>query len=72
MQLNELGLTSVQLKALEKKKITSVEALLRRPPFHYYDFSKTYPLDLSNKDTASMIEKTRPFAILGECVYFEI
>lgn len=72
MQLNELGLTSVQLKSLEKKKITSVEALLRRPPLHYYDFSKTYPLDLSNNDTASMIEKKRPFAILGECVYFEI
>ena len=72
MELEELKLSPIQLKALEKKKIVSVEALLRRPPLHYYDFSKTYPLDIHNSDVKGFVEAGRPFAILGECVYFSI
>lgn len=70
MELSELNLTPIQLKALEKKKIISVEALLRKPPLHYYDFSKTYKLSISDPDTATMLNNERPFAICGECVYF--
>lgn len=72
MELQELGLSDIQLKALEKKKIVSVEALLRKPPLHYYDFSKTYPLTLGSSETRELLEKNRPFAIAGECVYFDI
>lgn len=72
MELQELGLSDIQIKALEKKKVTSVEALLRRPPLHYYDFSKTYPLDLSNEGTKEMIEKNRPFAVYGKCVSYNV
>ena len=70
MELQELGLSDIQMRALEKKKVVSVEALLRRPPLHYYDFSKTYPLSLKNPETAEMLEKNRPFAVSGECIRF--
>lgn len=72
MELQEIGLSDIQMKSLEKKKIMSVEALLRKPPLHYYNFSKTYSLTLSDHDVSEMIEKKRPFAIAGECVYFGI
>ena len=68
MELQELGLSDIQIEALRKKKVVSVEALLRRPPLHYYDFSKTYPLTMENAETKDMLEKNRPFAIYGTCV----
>ena len=72
MELKDLGLTDAQVKALEKKKVVSVEALLRRSPLHYYDFSKTYALSLDDKDTAMMLEKGRPFAIKGKCTSYSM
>lgn len=68
MELQELGLSDIQISALERKKVVSVEALLRRPPLHYYDFSKTYPLSIGDESTKEMLEKNRPFAIYGTCV----
>lgn len=68
MKLIDLGITEGQLKSLEKKKVVSVEALLRRPPLHYYDFTKTYPLDLKDPEVLLMLEKNRPFAVSGECI----
>ncbi len=72
MQLEELNLSATQITALKKKKIVSAEALLRKEPLHYYDFSKTYPLTLSNEGTKEMIEKNRPFAIIGTCVLYSL
>ena len=72
MQLEELGLTSAQIKALEKKKVVSVEALLRRPPLRYFNFSKTYPLDRDHAEVSQLMQAHRPFAIIGECISYTL
>ena len=71
MHLAEINLTDKEITALKKKKITSVEALLRKPPLHYYDFSRFYALDTSNSHTAEALSIGRPFAIYGECKGFD-
>lgn len=72
MQLEELGISKKQIDALEKKKITSVEALLRKPPLRYFDFSKTYPLTLESDETKNFLETKRPFAIYGKCIRYDL
>jgi len=72
MHLAEIGLSEKEIAALKKKKITSVEALLRKPALHYYDFSKYYALDKGNSNTAEALAKGFPFAIYGECTSLEI
>ena len=72
MKLEELGLTAAQIKALEKKKVVSVEALLRRPPLRYFNFSKTYPLSVNDAKTAEFMQANRPFAIIGKCISYSV
>lgn len=71
MQLNKLDLTKAQIEILKKKKIYTVEAFLRKPPLHCYDFSKIYSLDITNEDTKKAIDKGIPFAIHGKCISIE-
>ena len=70
MRLEELQLTANQISALEKKKVVSVEALLRRPPLHYYNFSRTYPLDIDDERSKEMFNNNRPFAVSGQCISY--
>lgn len=67
MNLQEIGLSLSQIRSLEKKKITSVEAFLRKPPLHYYDFSTALPLNPENEKTREMLDKHRPFSVTGIC-----
>lgn len=72
MKLEDLGLSDVQIRALEKKKVVSVEALVRRPPLHYYDFSTLYALSPYDEDTSKMLERRRPFAVRGKCSSYDL
>lgn len=69
MELKELGLNEKQIGALNKRKIISVEAMLRKQPNHYWDFTKVYALDPQNKETAGLLSKRVPFAMIGTCLY---
>lgn len=71
MELKELGLTDKQITALAKRKIISVEAMLRKQPNHYWDFSKIYPLDVLNPETSAILQRRAPFAMIGTCVSFK-
>lgn len=72
MEFSEINLSEIQVNALRKKKIQSVEALLRKEPLHYYDFSSTYPLNSLHKDTKDLLENNRPFAITGTCIFYSL
>ena len=72
MKLEQLKISSSAIKVLEDKKIVSAEALLRKPPLHYYDFSETLPLTLESQKTVEYLEKHRPFAICGVCTSVSI
>lgn len=72
MLLSEIGATKAQVNALAKKNITTAEALLRVEPLHYYDFTKTYELDRDNAEVAKLLERERPFAIIGRCIKMEM
>lgn len=65
MELNELGLTEQQCSSLNKRKITSVEAMLRKQPNHYWDFTNTYALDIQDEQTCAILQRRAPFAIIG-------
>lgn len=71
MELNELSITENEIQALYKRKLTSVEAFLRKPPLHCYDFSKIYALDINDAQTKEVIEKHRPFAVYAKCIAVE-
>lgn len=71
MELKELGLTDKQITALAKRKIISVEAMLRKQPNHYWDFSKIYSLDIHDTKTATVLQRKAPFAMIGTCVSFK-
>lgn len=60
------------MESLNKKHVFTCEALIKKVPLHYWDFSKTYALDRDNEETSVMLEKKRPFAITGEVVYCAI
>lgn len=68
MELNELGLTERQCSSLNKRKITSVEAMLRKQPNHYWDFTNTYALDIQDEQTCAILQRRAPFAIIGTCL----
>ena len=72
MLIEELGLEQKQIEALKKKKITTVESLLRHQPLHYYDFRTRYPLSLSSEKTMEFISKHRPFAVIGICTSYKM
>ena len=72
MQFETIGLTPEKIRILEKKKIGSVEAFLRKPPLHYWDFTKTLPLMLLDKELREKLAYGIPFAIIGTCTSFAI
>lgn len=72
MELEKLGFTETQISILEKKRITSVEAFLRKQPLYYYDFTETLPLNWHDERVNEKMLKGQPFAIIGTCTSYNI
>ena len=71
MDIKELNLRPQHEVALRKKKINTAESLIRHQPLHFYDFTKRYPLEITDARTKELIEKNRPFAMIGKVVSFK-
>ena len=72
MRLESLELTKEQEKSLEKKKIISVEAMLRIQPLHYWDFSEPLPLMVLDTRVREKLNGGLPFAMTGICSAYSV
>lgn len=69
MELSELNFSEKEIKILQSRDLITIEALIRKEPLHYYDFTTPLPLDRNNPEMKQNIESKHEVCIVGTMSY---
>lgn len=69
MRLADLKLSEKEIDILKARDLITVEALIRKEPLHYYDFTKSLPLDRNHPEMAKNIKEKHETCIIGTMSY---